>query len=168
MQTFLPFESFAQSASVLDSARLNKQISECTQILRAALGLQRGYANHPCVIQWKPCLGALLQYQHAMHTEWRSRFNHWADVFHKSYAVARDISMARKDLGFFGDAEQPFIGQPAFHRSHREMLLSKDFTYYQPHFEYPTPPVDPYYIWWSPTLGFYKIERDYYQQLDLG
>lgn len=35
MQTFLPYDDFAESLTCLDPKRLNKQISECFQILRA-------------------------------------------------------------------------------------------------------------------------------------
>lgn len=168
MQTFLPFESFAECARVLDSARLNKQISECTQIMRAALGLQNGYAQHPCVLQWSQNLGHLRQYQHEMHDEWRRRFGHHASAVHKSFAAAGDLTIGRgSDRRFWISNECQFLGKSALHRSHREMLLSKDFNYYAHKFNYPSPPIDPYYIWWSPTLGFYRIERDYYQQLVL-
>ena len=49
MQTFLPYPSFAASASVLDSPRLGKQRVETLQIARALLVPTYGWQRHPAV-----------------------------------------------------------------------------------------------------------------------
>lgn len=43
-----PFET----AQALDRKRLNKQIIECKQILDALYDTSRGWANHPCTLQY--------------------------------------------------------------------------------------------------------------------
>lgn len=51
MQVFIigsPYET----AVFLDKKRLNKQIVECKQILKALDGLSKGWKNHPCTIQY--------------------------------------------------------------------------------------------------------------------
>ena len=48
MQIFIigsPFET----AQALDKRRLNKQIIECRQIMKAINGESEAWANHPCV-----------------------------------------------------------------------------------------------------------------------
>ena len=44
-----PFET----AKALDSRRLNKQIIECRQILKAISGESKAWANHPATLQYK-------------------------------------------------------------------------------------------------------------------
>ena len=51
MQVFIigsPYET----AMFLDKKRLNKQIVECIQMLKALEGLSKGWRNHPCTIQY--------------------------------------------------------------------------------------------------------------------
>ena len=58
MQTFLPYPDFAKSAACLDNKRLNKQIVECYQILRAITDPTYGWQNHPAVNMWRGFKGA--------------------------------------------------------------------------------------------------------------
>lgn len=63
MQTFLTHPSFRDTASSLDSKRLNKQRVECKQIYHSLTGLKeispgfsietKGWQNHPAVLMWK-------------------------------------------------------------------------------------------------------------------
>ena len=53
MQTFLPYADFRKSAKTLDNQRLNKQIVECYQVLRACRGETKGWVNHPITKAWK-------------------------------------------------------------------------------------------------------------------
>ena len=75
MQTFLPSSSFNQSAQMLDSKRLNKQILECYQILNVLSGKSPtgGWRNHPAVLMWKGYERGLWQYVQAMIQEARER-----------------------------------------------------------------------------------------------
>ena len=55
MQTFLPYESFEESASVLDWRRLGKQRVEGMQIINAINNPKKqGWQNHPATIMWTP------------------------------------------------------------------------------------------------------------------
>jgi hypothetical protein len=55
MQTFLPSKSFATSANMLDSKRLNKQVLEGYQILKVLSSDDpfAGWRNHPAVKMWR-------------------------------------------------------------------------------------------------------------------
>ena len=73
MQTFLPFESFRESAKVLDDRRLGKQRVEALQIIKAITGQKRldgkpykGWLNHPCSVMWRPYVNALKHYHNIM------------------------------------------------------------------------------------------------------
>ena len=75
MQTFLPSSSFTESARMLDSKRLNKQILECYQILNVLSGKSPtgGWRNHPAVLMWKGYERGLWKYVQAMIFEARNR-----------------------------------------------------------------------------------------------
>ena len=80
MQTFLPYESFRESAKVLDWRRLGKQRVEGMQIINAIEGKKRkdgkpykGWLNHPCTVMWRPYLNSLKHYTNIIITEWMKR-----------------------------------------------------------------------------------------------
>lgn len=85
MQTFLPYRptmsdctdewSFANSAKVLDSRRLNKQVLEASQILDILCGkyADARYRNHPAVLQWAGHEWVLLDYLTDMCLEAKAR-----------------------------------------------------------------------------------------------
>lgn len=54
MQIFIPSPSCLQTARQLDKRRLNKQIIEAAQILRAIDGEDRGWLNHPATRMYRP------------------------------------------------------------------------------------------------------------------
>lgn len=54
MQIFLPSPSCMQTARQLDKRRLNKQIIEAAQILRAIDGEGKGWKNHPATQMYRP------------------------------------------------------------------------------------------------------------------
>jgi hypothetical protein len=54
MQIFLPSPSCLQTARQLDQRRLNKQIIEAAQILRAIDGEGKGWRNHPATRMYRP------------------------------------------------------------------------------------------------------------------
>ena len=63
MQTFLPYESFRESAKVLDWRRLGKQRVEGMQIINAIENPEKqGWQNHPITVMWRPYLSALKLY----------------------------------------------------------------------------------------------------------
>lgn len=73
MQTFLPYEDFAKSASVLDNKRLGKQRVECKQIYLSLTDPDYAFKKHPAVRMWRKNLGSLVRYAIAICKEWRSR-----------------------------------------------------------------------------------------------
>ena len=62
-----------RSAKALDNKRLGKQRVEALQILRANLGLTKGWRNHPAAVMWRGHEGYLYLYTNAMCMEWRQR-----------------------------------------------------------------------------------------------
>lgn len=73
MQTFLLDRNFTESAAMLDSRRLNKQLIECHQINQVLLGKSDGWASHPCVTMWEDYYSAFLRYTEAIAIECRVR-----------------------------------------------------------------------------------------------
>ena len=118
MQTFLPHPSFEESAVILDYRRLGKQRVEAMQILNILLEktTKTGWANHPAVKMWRGHERALGAYMNAMIREWVKRgYNNTMPPF------------AHKDPIF---STPPWLGDEAFHASHRSNLLRKDPVYY--------------------------------------
>ena len=81
MQTFVPLFGSADTAKVLDRARLNKQALEGWQILMNLVELDprgnhrpaKGWRNHPAVKMWRGHEGALVSYIIRMVMEWEKR-----------------------------------------------------------------------------------------------
>jgi hypothetical protein len=117
MQTFLPYPSFRQSASVLDRQRLGKQRVEGYQILRTLLGLSTGWQNHPAVQMWRGYEWALRDYVSFICKEWKARG--YKDTIEQKIDEL-EIPMLEVNL-----ADPPWLGNPAFHASHRSNLLRK-------------------------------------------
>lgn len=115
MQTFLPYPDFRRSAQALDNRRLGKQRVEAYQIIRVLTGLTSGWRHHPAVRMWAGHVAALGEYLSACIEEWTRR------GFRNSILVSA--------------APDPFVppywlGDPAFHASHRSNLLRKDPVWY--------------------------------------
>ena len=53
MQVYVPTTNLLKNALILDSIRLNAQLGEMVQIIKAASGVQKGWSNHPATIAWK-------------------------------------------------------------------------------------------------------------------
>lgn len=62
MQVFLPYRSFRQSALCLDTRRLNKQIIELKQIIKASVKGFGAWSNHLIVRAWRDHESALIIY----------------------------------------------------------------------------------------------------------
>ncbi|MDF2992292.1 MAG: hypothetical protein K0S37_2806 [Microbacterium sp.] len=129
MQTFLPYPSFAESASVLDAKRLGKQRVEAFQLLRALTVPNHGWRNHPAAKMWRGYLPALVSYGLIMTDEW--------------IAQGRNDTVREKIRAFAPDADgaagreldlPPWIGDEAFHLAHRSNLVRKDPEFYLPRF----------------------------------
>ena len=65
MQVFI-IGSPLETAMCLDKKRLNKQIIECGQILKAIWGESKSWVNHPCTIQYRDNVKWLIAYTHCL------------------------------------------------------------------------------------------------------
>jgi hypothetical protein len=132
LQTFLPDSSFYVSALSLDNKRLNKQRIECIQILKALSPSGSGWKNHPAVLMWKGCEGALIDYWQAIEDECLERgFKPLPVPCKENYNC---------DL-------PPWVGDDRLHLTHRLSLLYKDPSHYVRWFEEIPPTDKPEYFW---------------------
>ena len=138
MQTFLPYPDFRATARALDMKRLGKQRVEAKQVYLALTTPDYGWQNHPAVKMWKGHEAALCHYGAAICREWISR----------GY---RDTL-----LPFFSEKLENlqtlprWLGDPAFHASHRSNLLRKAPEWYSQFGWDESPTLD--YVWPTSTL----------------
>jgi hypothetical protein len=147
MQTFLPYADFERTARVLDLRRLGKQRVECIQVLRGLTRSDYGWRHHPAVKMWKGYEEALGRYSFTCCEVWVERG--FADT------CAATIGVDLRDAGVTAvrtqaelreaDALPPWLGDPAFHRSHQSALVRKDPEFYGPVFA--DVPDDLEYVW---------------------
>jgi hypothetical protein len=148
MQTFLPCPDFAESAAVLDSRRLGKQRAENIQVLRALTVPGYGWRHHPAAAMWAGYEEALVRYGLIVCDEWLSRGH--ADT--SATTLLADLQSATglaavRSQDVLSDAGElpPWLGDPAFHRSHQSALARKDPAHYRRYF--PEVPDDLRYVW---------------------
>ena len=141
MQTFLPYESFARSAQVLDQARLGKQRVETLQLLRGLVVPDYGWQRHPALLMWKGFVPALTAYGLAMTDEWIARGH--ADT------VREQILEFAPSAGDGAVELPPWLGDEALHRSHRSNLIEKSPEVYGPLF--PDTEAGLPYVWPAPA-----------------
>ena len=142
MQTFLPYPNFSQSAKCLDNKRLGKQRVECLQILQVlskertevvqrpnnqgivvAVIRNTPWYNHPAVKMWRGYSECLVHYSDAICNEWHFNRGFDDNCLTKIYAMfGGHIIMTPH--------RPPWLGNEAFHASHRSNLLRKDFAHY--------------------------------------
>jgi hypothetical protein len=115
MQTFLPYPNYLESAKVLDRQRLGKQRVEAKQILQVLLGQSTAWQHHPAVKMWGGYTGQLAWYGKTMCIEWiRRGYNDNLEQFFNLYSDSNSTI-------------PPWLGDDAFHSSHRAALLLKGF-----------------------------------------
>jgi hypothetical protein len=147
MQTFLPYPDFERSARVLDAKRLGKQRVECIQVLRGLTRSDYGWRHHPAVLMWGGFPEALGRYAFTMCEVWVERG--FADTCAATIGVdlletgVRHVR-SQAELEAAGRLP-PWLGDPAFHRSHQSALVRKDPELYGPLF--PGVPGDLEYVW---------------------
>lgn len=124
VNTFLPSPDFAESARVLDRQRLGKQRVEVIQLLKANMGMTKGWRNHPAAVMWRGHELALTMYGIAVCREWR----------HRGYKdnCELQISLLRAALEDEGKTyDMPsWLGMDSLHQSHQSNLLRKDPEFY--------------------------------------
>lgn len=147
MQTFLPYADFTATADVLDPRRLGKQRVETIQVLRALTVPGYGWRHHPAARMWTGYEEALVRYGLEICDRWCG-LGHGdtcagtlvADLSERTGCGARGtrtVSPWRRPASWLGD--------PAFHRSHRSALVRKDPVFYRSRF--PDVPDDLPYVW---------------------
>ncbi|GAA2059153.1 MSMEG_6728 family protein [Streptomyces carpaticus] len=133
MQTFLPFPDFAATARTLDTRRLGKQRVEALQVLRGLVVPGYGWRRHPAVRMWTGYEEALTRYGLDICHE-------WCAVGHADTCRSLLRRELRTGTGIDGPRSQPelaaagelppWLGDPAFHRSHQSALLRKNPEHY--------------------------------------
>ena len=156
MITFLPTPDFAQSASMLDSRRLGNQRVEARMILRW-LRNPEAYPRHQnagYTIMWKGYEDALCLYYNACCEEWARRGGR--NVICQPEAIS-SCGGGGGGGGASASASArlpPWLGDEAFHRTHRSALLHKLPDHYGKFgwgVEIPVPDVN--YLWPRPPAG---------------
>ncbi|MEU3245625.1 MULTISPECIES: MSMEG_6728 family protein [unclassified Streptomyces] len=148
MQTFLPYPDFMQSAAVLDQARLGKQRVEALQVLRGLTVRGYGWRNHPAVRMWIGYEEALVRYGLDVCAMWTAeeRVDTCAATLATEFGVYRPGAPVRMQEQLDEEGElPPWLGEPAFHRSHQSALVRKAPEIYTPFF--PDVPDDLPYVW---------------------
>ncbi|MFI7382521.1 MSMEG_6728 family protein [Streptomyces sp. NPDC049813] len=148
MQTFLPYPDFTRSATVLDRARLGKQRVEALQVLRGLTVPGYGWRNHPAVRMWIGYEEALVRYGLDVCAIWvaEGRADTCATTLVTDFNRHRPGAPVRpqEQLAEAGELP-PWLGDPAFHRSHQSALLRKAPELYAEAF--PDVPDDLPYYW---------------------
>ncbi|MCA1219461.1 MSMEG_6728 family protein [Streptomyces sp. 8L] len=148
MQTFLPFPGFGASAAVLDPRRLGKQRVEALQVLRGLTVPGNGWRHHPAVRMWTGYEEALVRYGLEMCRVWTAagRADTCAATLAADFDAVRPGAPVRDGDALAAAGElPPWLGDEAFHRSHRSALVTKDPEYYRPRF--PEVPAGLPYVW---------------------
>jgi hypothetical protein len=136
MQTFLPVPGFRSSARMLDLKRLGKQRVEAIQVVRGLVVEGYGWRHHPAVTMWRGHLEALGRYGLDCCEVWVERG--FADTC--AGTITDDLASAgitrvrtQGELAAAGELP-PWLGDDAFHRTHRSALLRKAPDHYAPLF----------------------------------
>lgn len=122
MQTFLPYSDFQQSLACLDYRRLGKQRVEAYQLIcviekrpNKQGKVSRGWGSHPAALMWHGYVDALKQYHNLSIQEWIRR----------GYKNNMQLEAVPDSILL-----PSWVGNAAFHASHRSNLLRKDPAYY--------------------------------------
>lgn len=137
MQTFVPHDSFTESARILDMRRLGKQRVETLQIIQALIPVtgrkNHGWRNHPATKMWQDNISGLAAYGVAVCDEWISRG--YKDTCREK--IIAHIQPDPEDLPVWW-------GDMRVHDSHKSNLLRKDFVFYS-QYRWSVPNDAPYY-----------------------
>ncbi|MFG3104907.1 MSMEG_6728 family protein [Streptomyces sp. NPDC048182] len=148
MQTFLPHPGFRESALALDRRRLGKQRVEALQVLRGLIVPGYGWRRHPAVRMWRGYEEAMVRYGLEICRVWREAGHQdsCAASLVAGFEAERPGTPVRDQAGLAAAGElPPWLGDAAFHRSHRSALLRKDPETYAALF--PGVPDDLPYVW---------------------
>jgi hypothetical protein len=147
MQTFLSYENFYDSAAVLDNKRLGKQRVEVLQLLQALVpGSESSWQKHPACKMWRGHEFYLVQYGIVICDRWISKGfkDTCKDKILKIYEENKHNFFAGHHPSYHNYYPE-WLGNPAFHASHRSNLLRK-FPEHYSKFEWTEPDNLPY-VW---------------------
>ncbi|MEV5953884.1 MSMEG_6728 family protein [Streptomyces sp. NPDC051987] len=133
MQTFLPDPDFRQTALLLDRRRLGKQRVEALQVLRGLTVPGYGWRRHPAVRMWTGYEEALVRYGLEICRVWREQGHQdsCAASLVADFAAYRPGVQVRDQAELAAAGElPPWLGDEAFHESHRSALVRKDHDVY--------------------------------------
>lgn len=119
-----PFET----AQCLDKRRLNKQIIECKQILKAINGESKAWANHPATLQY------------VNHVEWLKLYMHCLNAYHKN------MLDAAKHLSNYADTMKPHFHTEEYLTQMKRRLYTKDNSHYSQWKDLAESDVNMYYV----------------------
>ncbi|MER6496630.1 MULTISPECIES: MSMEG_6728 family protein [Streptomyces] len=148
MQTFLPDPDFRRSALLLDPRRLGKQRVEALQVLRGLTVPGYGWRNHPAVRMWTGYEQALVRYGLEVCRVWREQGHpdSCAASLLAGLPALRPGTEVPDQIQLTADGKvPPWLGDRAFHESHRSALVRKDPETYAELF--PGTPDDLPYVW---------------------
>ncbi|MGV9288510.1 MSMEG_6728 family protein [Streptomyces sp. NPDC003719] len=148
MQTFLPHPGFRESALALDRRRLGKQRVEALQVLRGLTVPGYGWRRHPAVRMWTGYEEALVRYGLEICRVWREQGHQDGCAAQLVAGLAEShpgtAVRGQPELAAAGELP-PWLGDDAFHLSHRSALVRKDPEAYAGQF--PGVPDDLPYVW---------------------
>ena len=124
MQVFI-IGSVINTAIALDKKRLNKQIIECQQIIKAIEGKSYAWKNHPCTIQYKN------------NTTWLNNYLNCLINYQKAnsgklgiYDASRSLELAY-ELSSFCDWLRPNFHTSEYFDNMKKRLYTKNHEHYK-------------------------------------
>jgi len=146
VNTFLPYADFVEVAQSLDDRRLGKQRVEAFQILKANLGLTKGWRNHPAAVMWRGHEGLLCKYAITICDEWVKRG--YTDN------TKQQIVDIMKQFKLRPTKKPWWLGSEEFHASHQSNLKRK----LPEHYDFDVADDIPY-KWPMPDKSFRIVEK---------
>lgn len=146
VNTFLPLPTYQAVAKTLDIKRLGKQRVEGFQILKANLGMTRGWRNHPAAVMWRGHEGSLAIYTLFMCARWVS-------LGYKDN-IAPQVIQLMDQLPVESFSTPWWLGNEDFHKSHQSNLKRKDPLHYQYEVQDDLP-----YLWPTQTIGTLRTTK---------
>ncbi len=119
---------------------------EALQILRANLGMTKGWRNHPAAVMWRGHEGSLAVYTLFMCAR-------WAALGYKDNVHDQVVELM-KDLPPESYEDPWWMGNEEFHKSHQSNLKRKDPLHYQFAVEDDLP-----YLWPTQTIGTLRTTK---------
>jgi hypothetical protein len=144
VQTFLPHADFRDAAAVLDQQRLGKQRVETIQVLRALTVPGYGWRHHPAAAMWAGYEEALVRYGLEICAVWCATGRQDTCQATLRHDLGMALVRTQRELAGAGDLP-PWLGDTAFHLSHRSALVRKNPAHYRQYF--PDVPDDLPYVW---------------------